>query len=116
MKKLFRKRNFNFNFLGIRKIGYAVALVFTVIGYIAGADALKVIDFAPFQALVSDGVSLKTFFAVPDFSFLNAAKGFKDFEWSYLATVAVLVMIIFRKKKGNLPPASLGLAYFREER
>ena len=34
----------------------------------------------------------------------------------YLATVAVLVMIIFRKKKSNLPPASLGLAYFREER
>lgn len=34
----------------------------------------------------------------------------------YLATVAVLIMIIFRKKKNNLPPASLGLAYFREER
>lgn len=34
----------------------------------------------------------------------------------YLATVAVLVAIIFRKKKSNLPPASLGLAYFREER
>ena len=34
----------------------------------------------------------------------------------YLATVAVLIMIIFRKKKTNLPPASLGLAYFREER
>lgn len=34
----------------------------------------------------------------------------------YLATVAVLIMIIFRKKKSNLPPASLGLAYFREER
>ena len=33
----------------------------------------------------------------------------------YLATVAVLIMIIFRKKKNNLPPASLGLAYFREE-
>ena len=34
----------------------------------------------------------------------------------YLATVAVLIMIIFRKKKNNLPPASLGLAYFREDR
>ena len=69
--------------------GYTVGLVFTVIGYIAGADALKIIDFTPFTNLVSDGVTLKTFLAVPDFSFLKAAEGFKDFEWSYLATVAV---------------------------
>jgi uracil permease len=69
--------------------GYAVGLVFTVIGYIAGADSLKIIDFTPFTALVSDGVTLKTFLAVPDFSFLKATEGFKDFEWSYLATVAV---------------------------
>ena len=34
----------------------------------------------------------------------------------YIATVAVLIIMIFRKKKSNLPPASLGLAYFREER
>ena len=34
----------------------------------------------------------------------------------YFATVFVLIMMIFRKKKNNLPPASLGLAYFREER
>ena len=69
--------------------GYAVGLVFTVIGYIAGVDALKIIDFTPFTNLVSDGVTLKTFLAVPDFAFLKAAEGFKDFEWSYLATVAV---------------------------
>ena len=69
--------------------GYAVALVFTVIGYIAGNDAMKVIDFAPFTALVSDGVSLKTFLSVPEFSFLKAIEGIKDFEISYLATVAV---------------------------
>ena len=69
--------------------GYAVALVFTVIGYIAGNDAMKVIDFAPFTALVADGVSLKTFLSVPEFSFLKAIEGVKDFEISYLATVAV---------------------------
>ena len=34
----------------------------------------------------------------------------------YIATVVVLIAIIFRKKKNNLPPSSLGLAYFREER
>ena len=69
--------------------GYAVALIFTVIGYAAGVDAMKVIDFAPFKALVADGVKVTTFIALPEFSFVKAIKGLKDFEWSYLATVAV---------------------------
>ena len=69
--------------------GYAVALVFTVIGYAAGVDALKVIDFAPFRALVENGVAITTFLSIPDFTFIEAFKGVKDFEWSYLATVAV---------------------------
>lgn len=34
----------------------------------------------------------------------------------YVVTVVVLVFISFRRKKENQPPASLGLAYFREER
>ena len=69
--------------------GYAVGLVFTVIGYIAGVDALKVIDFAPFTALVEGGVGLKTFLAIPDFTFVEAIKGAKDFDISYLVTVLV---------------------------
>ncbi len=69
--------------------GYAVALVFTVIGVATGNDALKVIDFAPFQALVADGVTLKTFLDVPQFTFMEAIKGVKEFDLSYLATVAV---------------------------
>ena len=69
--------------------GYAVALIFTVIGYKANIDMLKVIDFAPFKALVTNGVNLSTFIAVPDFTFLTAFKGFGDFQWSYVATVAV---------------------------
>lgn len=69
--------------------GYVVALIFTVIGYIAGVDALKVVDFAPFQALVADGVKFTTFFDLPDFTFINSFKGFKDMSWSYFATVAV---------------------------
>ena len=69
--------------------GYAVAIVFTVIGYAAGVDALKVIDFAPFKALVEDGVGLQTFIALPDFTFVKAIKGFEDLSWSYVATVAV---------------------------
>ena len=69
--------------------GYALAMVFTVIGYASGVDAMKVIDFAPFRALVEGGVGIKTFLAVPEFAFIKAIDGFKDFEWSYLATVAV---------------------------
>ena len=69
--------------------GYGVALVFTVIGAISGNKELMIIDFAPFRALVADGVTLKTFLAVPEFSFLKAIKGANDFEWSYLATIAV---------------------------
>ena len=69
--------------------GYAVALFFTVIGYAAGLDSLKVIDFTPFKNLVADGITFETFISLPDFAFVEAIKGAKDFEWSYLATVAV---------------------------
>ncbi len=69
--------------------GYAVALIFTLIGIATKNPALQVIDFAPFQALVDGGVSLKTFISVPEFTFLTAIDGIKDFDWSYLATVAV---------------------------
>lgn len=34
----------------------------------------------------------------------------------YLVTIAVLIVTSLRKKRENQPPASLGLAYFREER
>ncbi len=69
--------------------GYAVGMIFTCIGYAAEIDALKVIDFAPFKALVADGVGVKTFIALPEFTFVKAIKGFKDFDAAYLATVAV---------------------------
>ena len=69
--------------------GYAVALIFTFIGIQTGNDALKVIDFAPFKALVADGVGLSTFVSTPDFTFVNAFKGLKSFDLSYLATIAV---------------------------
>ena len=69
--------------------GYAVAMVFTVIGYTANIDALKIIDFAPFEALVKDGVGLSTFVAVPEFTFLKAFTGIKEFNVNYLITVIV---------------------------
>lgn len=69
--------------------GYAVAMIFTVIGYASGVDAIKVIDFAPFKNLVADGVTLKTFLDLPEFTFMEAIKGVKDFDLNYLLTVAV---------------------------
>ena len=69
--------------------GYAVALIFTLIGRATDNASLIVIDFAPFEALVADGVGLSTFIEVPEFTFLSAIKGVKDFDMSYLATVAV---------------------------
>ena len=72
--------------------GYAVAVVFTVIGNIADISALKVIDFSHFTALVDGGVSIKTFIAVPDFTFLTAVKGLKDIDGAYIGTIAVAYM------------------------
>lgn len=69
--------------------GYAVALIFTVIGIATNNANLVVIDFAPFKALVADGVNLSTFIAVPEFTFLTALKGTGEFTWSYAATIAV---------------------------
>jgi len=69
--------------------GYAVGLVFTLIGIATENPALVIIDFAPFKALVEGGVSLKTFIALPEFTFLEAIKGADSFEWSYVATIAV---------------------------
>ena len=69
--------------------GYAVALVFTLIGKATGNAELMIIDFAPFQALVADGVNINTFFAIPEFTFLTALEGVKDFDASYVATIAV---------------------------
>ena len=69
--------------------GYAVGLVFTVIGIATNNTALMIIDFAPFKALVADGVTIKTFLAVPEFTFLEALKGVGEFNASYLTTIAV---------------------------
>ena len=69
--------------------GYATGLVFTVIGIATGNDALKIIDFTPFQALVADGVAVKTFVALPEFTFLTALDGLKKIDLAYVLTVAV---------------------------
>jgi len=48
-----------------------------------------IIDFAPFKALVADGVSIKTFLSIPEFTFVEAFKGLSDFRADYLVTVLI---------------------------
>ncbi len=69
--------------------GYAVALVFTIIGLATNNPALQVINLEPLKALVADGVTLKTFLTIPEFTFVKAFEGLKEFDWSYVATIAV---------------------------
>ena len=61
--------------------GYILAAIFTVIGLIADADALKIIDFSKFKDMQW----------YPDFTFIQAIKGIGEVEgfWSYFGTVAV---------------------------
>ncbi len=69
--------------------GYALALVLTVVGHVANIDAIKLIDFSHFTNLVANGVRVDTFVAIPEFSFIRAIDGIKDFNLGYLATIAV---------------------------
>lgn len=63
--------------------GYAVAAIFTGIGYAADCDALKIVNFSLFTKMQW----------YPDFSFITAFSGGYDFAGSnfgsYLATIAV---------------------------
>lgn len=61
--------------------GYAAAAIFTVIGLKTNNTALQVIDFSVFSNM--------KLFAIPDFSFLMAAKGLSAIDGKYIATVAV---------------------------
>ena len=69
--------------------GYAVAAIFTVIGIATDNPALMVINFSHFTNLVADGVTFKTFFALPEFTFLTAAKGLGEINGTYISTIAM---------------------------
>ena len=61
--------------------GYLTATIFTVIGTKTGNTALQVIDFTAFHDM--------QWFAIPDFTFLEASKGLSAINGQYIATVAV---------------------------
>ena len=61
--------------------GYVTATIFTVIGTATNNPALQVIDFTVFHDM--------SWFSLPDFTFLEAAKGLKEINGQFIATVAV---------------------------
>ncbi len=69
-------------------VGYALAATFTAIGYIADIAALKIVDFTPITSIAANGVSIGTFFSVPDFTFVKAFGAFNEISLSYIGTIA----------------------------
>ena len=69
--------------------GYAVAAVFTVIGISTDNPALQIVNFSYFSALVENGVTLGTFLALPDFTFLTAFGALGELNGAYIGTIAV---------------------------
>lgn len=69
--------------------GYVTSVIFTAIGTWFEIDALKVISYEPFKALVANGVGLETFIKVPNFTFLTALKGTGELSAAYIGTIAV---------------------------
>ncbi len=61
--------------------GYVAATIFTVIGLLTDNLALQVMDFSVFSGM--------KIFAVPEFTFLEGIKGFKDIDAQYILTVAI---------------------------
>ena len=77
--------------------GYAVALLFTVIGIVAEVDALRVIDLGHFSNLLDSGkVAVTTFVAVPDFTFLTAFKGGYSYgEYGSMGKYLVTILVAY---------------------
>lgn len=70
--------------------GYIFALILTIIGKTCNIDSLVLISFESFENLLVNGkVSFKTFLSCPDFTFINAFKGFKDLKFNYFITIFV---------------------------
>lgn len=64
--------------------GYAMCALFTVIGMATGNEHLMLVDFSHFS-----GIGL---FTLPEFTFLEAAKGFSEIDGAYIGTIALAYM------------------------
>lgn len=68
--------------------GYAAASIFYVIGALTNTPALMIIDYSPFVNIFSE-ITVSSFIAVPDFTFVTAMGGFKELNGAYIASVAM---------------------------
>ncbi len=67
--------------------GYALACVFTIFGNVLSVPYLQVVNFEPIVALFNP-VTFETFFALPDFTFLNLS--FDGIDGAAIGQVALL--------------------------
>ena len=68
--------------------GYLTATIFTVIGNATGNESLALIDFQPFVDAFCP-FTISSIFTVPDFTFMQAFKGFGEVNLQYVGTIAV---------------------------
>ena len=69
--------------------GYIVAAILTFIGVQTGYKPMQILNYQPIVDLFANGISLSTFFKIPDFTFITAIEGIKDVDLGYIGTVAV---------------------------
>lgn len=69
-------------------VGYAAASIITMIGYSTGNVNMQIVNYSSITNLFTNGISLKTFVSVPDFTFLSAYDGFSQIDKSYIYTIA----------------------------
>lgn len=71
--------------------GYAVASLFTAIGYACEIESFRVIDFSIFgkYMFANGGLSLSSLVSVPDFVFIHAFQGISELNATYIATIFV---------------------------
>ncbi|MBR2066851.1 MAG: uracil-xanthine permease [Solobacterium sp.] len=70
-------------------VGYIFAMILTFIGLSTGIETMQIINFQPLMDLFKDGIQFSSFFAMPSFTFLEAAKGLKDLDFAYTASIFV---------------------------
>ena len=59
-----------------------------MIGYSTGNVNMQIVNYSSITNLFTNGISLKTFVSVPDFTFLSAYDGFAQIDKSYIYTIA----------------------------
>lgn len=69
--------------------GYATAAVLTLIGNAADIPALMITNFAPITSLFSDGITINSFFTLPEFTAFTAVKGLGELNASYITSIFV---------------------------